>query len=282
MASQVVLITGCSSGIGKALCWAFHRQGCQVIPTARQIALLDEFKTVGMMPLPLDVTDQTAVCQVIETILTKVGRIDILVNNAGFGQFGPVLDVSPAQIQAQFQTNVLAPLVIVQHVAPVMKRQGAGLIVNMGSISGVITTPFAGAYCASKAALHSLSAALRMELAPFGITVITVQPGAIQSNFGQTAEQRLAQVILSDSWYASRLQSIRARATLSQVKATPVDAFAKQLVARITQPHPPTVLRLGRKSFWLPWLNQLLPTSLMEFFLKRRFGLLQQQGKERL
>lgn len=276
MASQVVLITGCSSGIGKALCWAFHRQGYQVIPTARQIALLDEFKTAGMMPLPLDITEQTAVCQVIETILTKAGRIDILVNNAGFGQFGPVLDVSPAQLQAQFQTNVLAPLAIAQQVAPVMKRQGAGLIVNMGSISGVVTTPFAGAYCASKAALHSLSAALRMELAPFGITVVTVQPGAVQSNFGQGAEQSLADVISSDSWYAPLWQNIQARATLSQVKATPADTFAEQLVARIKQPHPPAVLRLGKKSFWLPWLNQLLPASLMAFLLRRRFGLLQQ------
>ena len=273
MSSPVVLITGCSSGIGKALCQAFHRRGCRVIATARRLEAIDDLKVHTVMTLPLDVTDSIGIQQVIEAVLDQEGRIDLLINNAGFGQFGPLMDLSSAQLQAQFHTNVLAPLELAQQVAPVMKQQRSGVIVNIGSISGVVTTPFAGAYCASKAALHSLSEAMRMELAPFGIQVVTVQPGAIQSNFGQAAEQVLAGVLLPESWYAPLESKIRARAVLSQAQATPADEFAEQLVAAVMRPQPPMTIRLGKKSGWLPLLKQLLPPRLMEFLLKRQFGL---------
>jgi NAD(P)-dependent dehydrogenase (short-subunit alcohol dehydrogenase family) len=275
MPSPVVLITGCSSGIGKALCQAFHRQGCRVIATARRLETLDDLQPYAAMTLPLDVTDSAAIPRAIEAVLNQEGRIDLLVNNAGFGQFGPLMDLSLAQLQAQFQTNVLAPLDLVQQVAPVMKQQGSGRIVNIGSISGVVTTPFAGAYCASKAALHSLDEALRMELAPFGIQVITVQPGAIQSNFGLAAEQELAGVLSPASWYAPLEAKIRARAVLSQTQATPADQFAEQLVKAVLGPRPPITLRLGKKSGWLPLLKQVLPARLLEYLLKRQFGLTQ-------
>lgn len=273
MSSPVVLITGSSSGIGKALCWAFHHQGYRAIATARQLQPLADLKAAGIVTLPLDVTDPIAIQQVTETVLADQGRIDILINNAGFGQFGPLMDLSPTQLQDQFQTNVWAPLAMVQQIAPIMKQQGSGLIINIGSISGVVTTPFSGAYCASKAALHSLSEALRLELSPFGITVITVQPGAIQSNFGQASQQHLDQVITPNSWYAPFEQAIQARATLSQVNATPAETFAAQLVAKIQKPNPPAIIRLGKKSHWLPWVKQLLPARLLEFILKRRFNL---------
>ncbi|MBD1872416.1 SDR family oxidoreductase [Nodosilinea sp. FACHB-131] len=275
MTPPVVIITGCSSGIGKALCQAFHRRGCRVVATARRLEAMDDLKTQGMLTLPLDVTDSAAMKSVVDTVLAQVGRIDILVNNAGFGQFGPLIGLSPAQLQAQFHTNVLAPFELVQQVAPVMKEQRSGTIVNVGSISGFVTTPFAGAYSASKAALHSLSEALRMELAPFGIHVVIVKPGAIQSNFGQAAVQELAGVLSPDSWYAPLEPMIRARANLSQANATPAHDFAEQLVAMVMRPHPPMTVRLGKKSRWLPLLKQLLPPKLMDFLLKRQFGLTQ-------
>lgn len=273
MASPVVIITGSSSGIGKALCHGFHRQGCRVVATARRLETIGDLKAQNMLTLALDVTDSAAVKQVVETILDREGRIDILVNNAGFGQFGPLMDISQPQLKAQFQTNVLAPLDLVQQVAPAMKRQRSGMIINIGSISGVVTTPFAGAYCASKAALHSLSDALRMEMAPFGIRVVMVQPGAIQSNFGNAAAQNLAGVILSQSWYSPLEPMIRARANLSQGGATPVNRFAEQMVAAVMKAHPSAVVRLGKKSWWLPLLKRLLPSRLLDALLKRRFGL---------
>ena len=273
MVSSVVLITGCSSGIGRALCWAFQRQGDRVVATARQVEQLEELRAAGMTVMALDVNDQRAVESVVRAVLATEGRIDVLVNNAGFGQFGPSIDIGIDQLQQQFQTNVFAPLAIAQQVAPSMKAQGAGLIINIGSISGVVTTPFSGAYCASKAALHSLSEAMRMELAPFNIQVVTVQPGAIASNFGTSAESSLDGVIRSSSWYANLESVIRARANLSQAAATPSDEFATELVAQVTKPNPPGVIRLGKKSLWLPWLKRVLPNRLMEFVLRRKFGL---------
>lgn len=241
--------------------------------TARQIEHLQRLREKGMAVLALDVNDSQAVNDVIHSILATEGRIDVLVNNAGFGQFGPLIDIDRDKLQRQFQTNVFAPLLLAQQVAPSMKNQGSGLIINIGSISGLVTTPFAGAYCASKAALHSLSGAMRMELAPFNIQVVTVQPGAIASGFGQSAENSLAGVISSSSWYAALEPDIRARAKLSQVEATPSDRFATELVAQVTRANPPIVIRLGKKSLWLPCLRRILPNRLMEFMLSRKFGL---------
>ncbi|MEM9091986.1 MAG: SDR family oxidoreductase [Cyanobacteria bacterium P01_F01_bin.53] len=274
MAPSVVLITGCSSGIGRALCWAFHRRGDRVVATARDVEALEALSRVGMCTLALDVTNAEAITQVVDTVVSTEGRLDVVVNNAGFGQFGPLMDIDRGRLQAQFQTNVFAPLAVAQQVAPMMKSQGSGRIVNVGSISGVVTTPFAGAYCASKAALHSLSEALRMELAPFGIRVITIQPGAIASSLGESAKKALDGVVSKTSWYAELADDIQARSNASQVDATPTDDFAVQIVEQVMRSNPPAVLRRGKKSLWLPLLKRVLPRSLLEHVLMRRFGLL--------
>lgn len=274
MASSVVLITGCSSGIGRALCWAFHRRGSQVVATARDVGALEDLRQAGMCTLALDVTDVEAIAQVVNTVVSTEGRLDVVVNNAGFGQFGPLMDIDEGRLQTQFQTNVFAPLAVAQQVAPVMKSQGSGLIVNVGSISGIVTTPFAGAYCASKAALHSLSDALRMELAPFGIQVMTLQPGAIISGIGESSKKHLDGVVADTSWYADLADNIQARSNASQVGATPTDEFAAQVVERVMRSDPPAVLRMGKKSLWLPLLKRFLPRSLLDTVLMRRFGLL--------
>ncbi len=273
MASPVVLITGCSSGIGSALCWAFQSKGYHVVATARQVEQIKNLQSAGMTTMSLDVNDQRAVKKVVDSVLATKGKIDVLVNNAGFGQFGPLIDINQDKLWQQFQTNTFSPLSIAQQVVPSMKAQGSGLIVNIGSISGFVSTPFAGAYCASKAALHSLSEVMRMELAPFNIHVVTVQPGAIASSFGNSAESSLDEVFSSKSWYANLEPNIRARAKFSQSVATSSDEFAVELVARVIKPNPPSVIRLGKKSLWLPWLKKMLPNRLMEFILSRKFGL---------
>jgi short-subunit dehydrogenase len=226
-----------------------------------------------MLTLPLDVTDSQAIATVIATVLAQAGRIDILVNNAGYGQFGPLMDISQELLQQQFATNVFAPLELAQQVAPVMKAQGKGLIINIGSISGLVTTPFAGAYCASKAACHAISDALRLELKPFGIDVVTVQPGAITSNFGQAGEASLSGWDTTRSWYGLLESQIKARASLSQADGMSAQEFADHIVNRVTQASPPPRIRLGPKSWWLPSLRLCLPTRLFEYLLARKFGL---------
>ena len=273
MAKQVVLITGCSSGIGRALCQVFHDRGFRVIATARRLESIAALEAQGMLTLPLDVTDSAAIQTTVGTILAQAGRIDILINNAGYGQFGPLMDISQNALRQQFAANVFAPLELVQRIAPVMKAQGKGVIVNIGSISGLVTTPFAGAYCASKAACHALSDALRLELKPFGIDVVTVHPGAILSNFGQAGEASLRHWNPSESWYAPLQNQIMNRAVLSQEDGMPAQRFANLIAKKVTHGKPPARIRLGPKSTWLPLLQQWLPTRLFEAILSRKFGL---------
>lgn len=273
MGKRVVLITGCSSGIGKALAEEFHKCGFSVVATARSLDSLDGLKAKGISTYSLDVTDEVGMNQVVKAVLQQERRIDVLVNNAGYALIGPAVELPEKELKLQFQTNVTAPLLLAQKVAPVMKEQRSGLIINIGSISGLVTTPFSGAYCASKAALHALSDALRMELAPFGINVVSVQPGAIKSQFGEAATRISARVLKPDSWYLSIEESIKMRAKLSQVNATPSEEFARRLVSEVMAIKPPSILRIGKQSFIFPLLKQLISTTLLDGILKKKFGL---------
>lgn len=271
-----VLITGCSSGIGRSLCEEFQRQGYPVIATARHLEAIADLAAAGMRTYALDVTHTEQIDQLVTTLQAADQIPGILVNNAGYGLFGPLLDLSPDAIAAQFATNVIAPMQLVQAIAPLMKARGSGLILNIASVSSVFTTPFAGAYCGSKAALRAMSTALRMELAPFGIHVVTVQPGAIASDFGnkaQIAETAHPSAPDHASWYASLADNIQGRAHLPQQDATPSADFARQLVQQLATPSPPPEIWLGKKSWQLPFLQRWLPTRLRERILAKRFGL---------
>jgi len=190
----VALITGCSSGIGRALADGFKAAGYQVWASARKDGDVAQLRAAGFTAVQLDVNDAQALEQLGERINQEHGGLDVLVNNAGYGAMGPLLDGGVAAMQRQFETNVFAIVGVTRALFPVLRR-AKGLVVNIGSVSGVLVTPFAGAYCASKAAVHALSDALRMELAPFGIRVMEVQPGAIASSFAKNAGHEAEQLI---------------------------------------------------------------------------------------
>lgn len=271
--TKVILLTGCSSGIGRALSEEFHRRGHRVTATARRRETLEPLKSEGIAVDQLDVTNVDDIERVIDAALAREGHIDVLVNNAGYGLIAPTLDVLEDELLAQFQTNVFAPLSLIRRIAPVMRKYGGGTIVNIGSISGIVTTPFSGAYCASKAALHALSEALRMELAPFGIRVIIVQPGGIESNFGNASGRLAERVLKQDSWYSQMKESILVRARVSQGGAMSSPEFARKLVRIIEAKNPPAVVRLGSRSFLLPFMKGVLPTGILDAVLRKRFGL---------
>jgi len=250
---------------------AFHQQGQVVWATARNLASLAALASQGIHTAQLNVTEPNSYVAAIQQVLRESGRIDILINNAGYGLMGPLLELEPEAIRQQLETNSIAPIAVTQAVAPSMIAQGSGLVVNIGSVSGVFTTPFAGAYCASKAALHSLSDALRLELAPFGIQVMVIQPGAIQSSIGRNAEALLAQTLKQNSRYQSLEPVIRDRANASQQGATPTDVFAQAVVAACRNPKP--MVRIGKKSFLLPFLQRWLPVQWRDRLLNKRFEL---------
>jgi short-subunit dehydrogenase len=154
---------------------------------------------------------------------------------------------------------------------PLLRRSAHPCIANIGSISGIVTTPFSGVYCASKAALHALSEALRMELAPFGVRVVIVQPGGVASSFGNAGEAHAR--LPEHSLYKPIERFVLGRARASQRGAMPADAFARALAAALLRPDPPPVLRLGTHSTRLPFLKRWLPTRVLDRKLGKTFGL---------
>lgn len=272
MTTPVALITGCSSGIGRALAETMRDAGYQVWACARKPADLASLQAAGLRALALDVNDAQAIARALAELHQEAGRLDVLVNNAGYGAMGPLLDAGAAGMRQQFETNVFS-LVELTRACFALLRASQGLVVNIGSVSGVLVTPFAGAYCASKAAVTALSDALRMELAPFAIDVMEVQPGAIASRFGNTASQQASEVLREDSpWWPLR-EAVQARANASQQDATPTEAFARQLLAAIQRKNRPLRVRIGKGSRALPLLAALLPKRLLMRVLQRRFAL---------
>ena len=267
----MILITGCSSGIGHALALALHARGASVCATARRPETLGELAEKGILTLGLDVNSPNSIAALMAELAQRKITLTGLVNNAGYGLMGPLADISAADASQQFQTNVLSLLAMTQAVIPTMAAQGRGLVVNIGSVSGVLTTPFAGAYCATKAAVHSLSDALRMELAPLGIHVMVVQPGAIASSFGATASNTVE--MRPGSLYTPLASAIMKRASASQQQATPAAVFAEQLAAAMLRRTPPAYIRLGKGSRALPWLARWVPLSLRDVLFSRLFSL---------
>lgn len=272
MSQPVAFITGCSSGIGRALADAFQAAGYRVWACARKAQDLATLSAAGFVAVELDVNDAAAVQRASARLEQEAGRLDVLINNAGYGAMGPLLDGGAEALRRQFETNVFSLIELTRACFPLL-RASRGLVVNIGSVSGVMVTPFAGAYCASKAAVHALSDALRMELAPFAIEVMEVQPGAIASSFGSNASREAEALIAeSSAWWPLR-EGIRARANASQDHPTPAGDFAAVLLAAVQQRKRPRLLRIGNGSRALPLLTALLPKALLEKVLMKRFGL---------
>ena len=181
-------------------------------------------------------------------MLERAGRIDLLVNNAGQSLFGPLAELPLERLDAVYRTDLRGPLAVAQAVVPAMAKQGWGRIANVGSMVGVVPTPWTGGYCAMKAALHTLSEVLRMEVAPLGIEVIVVQPGAVRSEVAVNAPVDLERYSAPDSLYRDAVGAIRRRSQASQRNPTEADDFARALADALTRARAPRVVRLGRGS----------------------------------
>ena len=186
---KVALVTGSSSGIGFETSLALARNGYHTFATMRNLGKDEKIKQIiekedlSVEILELDVDSEESVNRAIKTVSEKKGRIDVLVNNAGYGMWGTVEDVSIDEFKEQFETNFFSIIRLIQKVAPIMRKQGSGNIVNISSVAGRIGFPVSPAYISSKFALEGLSESLRFELMPFGINVIIIEPGVIKTNF---------------------------------------------------------------------------------------------------
>lgn len=270
---QTVLITGCSSGIGENLAIELSRQGYRVLATARNTDKLTSLSEQGISTYALDVTNQASITQLAEQFQQDNIAIDAIINNAGYAAIGPVAELPIEDLEKQLATNVTGIVRVTQAFTQNMIDQKKGLIVNIGSVSGILTTPFSGAYCASKAAVHSLTDALRMELAPFNVKVVDVRPGAIQSSFGNNAMAGTEKNREQFKRYTQIFEKIMERANASQDNPTSTDEFCKTLIKQCFTDNPVSIQYIGNSSITLPFLKRWLPTPLLDKILSKKFGL---------
>ena len=258
---QVVLITGCSTGIGRATAERLARAGHTVYATARRPESIEDLKESGCRTLALDVTSEESMSAAVAAVEEAERGIGALVNNAGYSQNGAVETVPLADVRAQFETNVFGLLRMCQLVLPGMRRRGEGRIVNMSSMGGRLTLPGGGIYHATKHAVEAISDAMRFEVSGFGVHVVLIEPGIIRSSFGETAA---GSVSAGDGPYAEFNAAVaEANATasdgpLGKLGGEP-DDVAKVIEAAIAARRPRSRYRVTASARVLLTQRRLLP-----------------------
>src|SRR5215210_2644481 len=210
MTPRTVLITGCSTGIGRACAQRLARAGHTVYATARRVDSIEDLRAAGCRTLALDVTDEESMKAAVEAVEAEQGAVGALVNNAGYSQSGAIETVSLDDLRRQFETNVFGLVRMCQLVLPGMRAAGSGRIVNMSSMGGNFTFPGGGAYHATKYAVEAISDALRFEVRNFGIQVAVIEPGLIKTNFAETAVGSMGPTASEEGPYAGFNQAVAA------------------------------------------------------------------------
>jgi NAD(P)-dependent dehydrogenase (short-subunit alcohol dehydrogenase family) len=201
--SRAVLITGCSTGIGRATAERLATRGWRVYATARDVDKIESLADAGCELLAVDVTDEASIRAAVAEVERREGAVGVLVNNAGYSQSGAVEEVPMEKVRRQFETNVFGLVRMCQLVLPGMRRQGWGRIVNISSMGGRLTFPGGGHYHATKYAVEAISDALRFEVAGFGVGVVVVEPGLIRTGFADAATGSMEGAATTEGPYAS-------------------------------------------------------------------------------
>lgn len=258
---KVVLITGASSGIGYDAAEALAKQGHCVYAAARRVELMEPLKESGVHVLKMDVTDEDSMRQGVEHVMQAEGRIDVLVNNAGYGYFGAIENVSMAEARRQLEVNVFGLARLTQLVLPVMRKQGSGRIVNTSSIAGKMSICLGGWYNVTKYAVEAFSDALRMEVKPFGIDVVKIEPGAIKTGWGIIAAKHLKESSEGTAYeeMGTRLADNMEWFYQSNLLSPP-STITKVICRAVNSRHPRTHYCRGRFSFSGRLLHAILPT----------------------
>ncbi|HEY2654686.1 MAG TPA: oxidoreductase [Solirubrobacteraceae bacterium] len=243
MPSDAVLITGCSSGIGRATAVRLAADGHRVYATARRLDAIADLAACGCHTLALDVTDDESMRRAVAAVEDAEGAVGVLVNNAGYSQSGAVETLDLDDVRRQFETNVFGLIRMCQLVLPGMRRQRSGRIINLSSMGGKLTFPGGGAYHATKHAVEAISDALRFEVKGFGVDVVVIEPGLIKTQFAETARATVGES--RDGPYAKFNEAVAAATVdayegpLSRLGGGP-DAVAKTIEKAITAKRPRT------------------------------------------
>jgi NAD(P)-dependent dehydrogenase (short-subunit alcohol dehydrogenase family) len=242
---KVALITGASSGIGESIAKKLIAEGWTVYAAARRLDRMADLRREGARLLSLDLTDDESIRESVHTVLNDSGRIDALINNAGYGSYGALEDVPLDEARRQTEVNLFGPGRLIQLALPAMRSQGSGTIVNVSSIGGKIHEPLGAWYHATKFALEGLSDCLRMELEPFGVNVVVIQPGAIKTEWGSIARQTLLERSASGAYseLARRVASMLEAA--DRDSGSSPDVVAKAVFKALSSKRPKTRYVIG-------------------------------------
>jgi short-subunit dehydrogenase len=270
---DVVLITGASSGIGKALAGYLSQKGYKVYGTSRQqtndqAAVKNDGNSGFLKMIRLDVCSEESVKKAVNLVLETEGKIDILINNAGSGIAGAVEDTTAAEALTQFEVTFFGVLRMCREVLPGMRRQGKGLIINIGSVAGFFAIPFQSMYSASKYALEAMTEALRMETKPLGIRVVLVEPGDTKTGF---TEKRQYVAAAKDSVYWKRCSKSVTNMANSEQKAPEPKAILKVVERMINKKNPPVRIVVGFDYKLMALAKRLAPARLIEYIVPKLY-----------
>ena len=257
---KVILITGASSGIGYDAAFILAGQGHKVYGAARRVELMEGLRDKGVIPVRMDVTDEQSMADGVKAIIDAEGRIDVLVNNAGYGYMGAIENVTIAEAKRQLEVNVFGLARLTQLVLPYMRAQKQGCIINTSSVAGKVVIPYGGWYNVSKFSVEALSDALRIEVKPFGINVVLIEPGGIKTDWGIIAADNLQASSKGTAYEESGLKMARLLkyGYTSNLLSKPI-RVARAISRAANARRPKVRYRLGAGSGLMVGLHTILP-----------------------
>jgi NAD(P)-dependent dehydrogenase (short-subunit alcohol dehydrogenase family) len=274
MTGPVAIVTGASSGIGHATALRLKDAGFTVYAGARRVEKMNDLADADIHIVDLDVTDDASMVSIVERVIAETGRIDVLVNNAGYGAFGALEDVPNAEGRRQFDVNVFGLARMTQLALPHMRAQKSGRIINMSSMGGRIYEPLGSWYHATKFAVEGMSDSLRLEVSPFGIHVVLIEPGGMNTEWGAIAADGLITASASTA-YADQAPGVAKMLRSVDRKPRPSsspDRIAKAVTRAATARRPKVHYLLGPGAKPLVALHAILPARVFDSMMKRVFG----------
>jgi short-subunit dehydrogenase len=259
MNTKVILITGGSSGMGKVTAQKLIKKGHTVYTAARRMEKMQDLKEMGGHPLKMDITKEEDIQNVVDTIIGNHGKLDVLINNAGYAVYGAVEDTPVEEAKNQFEVNLFGLGRLTQMVLPHMRKQQSGKIINLSSMGGKIYTPLGAWYHASKHALEGWSDALRLELKPFNIDVVIIEPGLINTEFGDVLMEPMMRRS-GEGAYSDLAHKVKA-ATLESYKeknSSPPSVVADKIAKIVDKDNPKTRYAVGKMAKPLMFVRKYL------------------------
>jgi len=262
---KVILITGASSGIGYQTAQLLAKQGHKVYGAARRLEKMSGLEKDGVIPISLDITDEFSIQNCVDTILAAEGRIDVLINNAGYGSYGAVEDVPLEEARKQFDVNIFGLARLTQLVLPTMRAQRSGKIVNISSMGGRVTTLFGAWYHATKYALEGFSDCLRMEVSQYGIDVVLIEPGGIQTDWGFIAADHLLETSKGGAYEALAAKTAKGmKKQYSSNMLSKPELIAKMIAKAVQKKRPKTRYLIGFGAKPIVFLKMILPDRIYD------------------